>query len=49
MSGEILTQRDGSIATVALSAPSRLNAMNLDMWRGIAETFATLNSEENLR
>ena len=49
MSGEILTQRDGAIATVALSAPARLNAMNLDMWRGIAETFATLNSEENLR
>ncbi|MFP6707864.1 MAG: enoyl-CoA hydratase/isomerase family protein [Alphaproteobacteria bacterium] len=26
-----------------------MNAINLDMWRGIAKTFATLNSEENLR
>ena len=49
MSGEILTQRDGPIATVTLSAPERLNSMSLAMWRGIADSFTALNGEESLR
>lgn len=49
MSGEILTQRAGDIATVTLSAPDRLNAMNLNMWRGIADAFRALDADETLR
>ncbi len=49
MSGEILTERAGNIATVTLSAPERLNAMNLDMWRGIADAFTALNGDDDLR
>ena len=49
MSGDILTQRSGDIATVTLSAPDRLNAMNLDMWRGIADTFTALDGDADLR
>ena len=49
MSGEILNQRVGDIATVTLSAPDRLNAMNLAMWQGIADTFTELDGVEDLR
>ena len=49
MSGDILTQRSGDIATVTLSAPDRLNAMNLDMWRGIADAFTALDGDGDLR
>ena len=43
MSGEILLDRAGEIATVTISAPDRLNAMNLAMWRGLAERFDALS------
>lgn len=49
MSGEILIERDGDIATITLSAPDRLNAMNLAMWRGIADAFTTLDADGGLR
>ena len=49
MTGEILTRIDGPIATVTLSAPDRLNAMNLAMWQGIADAFTALNDDGNLR
>lgn len=49
MTGEVLVERDGDIATVVLSAPERLNAMNLAMWQGIADTFAALDADEDLR
>jgi len=49
MSGEVLTQRSGNIATVILSAPERLNAMNLDMWRGITDAFKVLDADDDLR
>ena len=49
MTGEILTRIDGMIATVTLSAPDRLNAMNLAMWQGIADAFTVLNDDGNLR
>lgn len=49
MTGEVLVERDGDIATVVLSAPERLNAMNLAMWQGIGDTFAELDKDESLR
>jgi len=49
MSGEILLTREGEIATVTISAPERLNAMNLAMWGGLEETFRTLSADDSLR
>ena len=49
MSGEIITQRTGAIAIVTLSAPHRLNAMNLAMWQGITDAFTALDVEDDLR
>ncbi|MBT3534520.1 MAG: enoyl-CoA hydratase/isomerase family protein [Rhodospirillaceae bacterium] len=49
MSGEILTERTGPVATVILSAPERLNAMNLAMWQGIADAFVALDKDDGLR
>lgn len=49
MSGDILTERAGDVATVILSAPDRLNAMNLAMWQGIADAFTALDAADDLR
>ncbi|MBT4043167.1 MAG: enoyl-CoA hydratase/isomerase family protein, partial [Rhodospirillaceae bacterium] len=49
MSGEVLVERDGHVATVTLSAPDRLNAMNLAMWQGIADAFTVLDMVDDLR
>ena len=42
-------QRDGDIATVVLDHPERLNALNLDMWRGLGQVFTQLAAEPALR
>ncbi|MDE0943563.1 MAG: enoyl-CoA hydratase-related protein [Alphaproteobacteria bacterium] len=49
MSGEIKVDRDGFVATVTLSAPDRLNAMNLNMWQGISDAFTVLDLVDDLR
>ncbi len=49
MSGQILLQRAGAVATVVISHPERLNALSLAMWRALADTIATLNSDASLR
>lgn len=49
MSGEILTGRDGPIATVTISAPARMNALNLAMWRQMTAVFHDLASDDDLR
>ena len=47
----ILTRRDdtGLVATVTLNRPEKLNALDLPMWRGLAEAFDTLGEDESLR
>ncbi|MBB4264447.1 enoyl-CoA hydratase/isomerase family protein [Roseospira visakhapatnamensis] len=47
----ILTRRDdsGLVATVTLNRPDKLNALDLPMWRGLAEAFETLAEDEALR
>lgn len=49
MSGEILLSRDGHVATMTLSAPERLNAMNMPMWLKLAENFRALDADDEVR
>ena len=49
MSGEILLARGGMIATVALSHPDKLNALNLAMWKRLGEVMRELDADEGLR
>ncbi|MDP6705686.1 MAG: enoyl-CoA hydratase-related protein [Alphaproteobacteria bacterium] len=49
MSGEILTDREGGIATVTIQAPERLNALSLPMWRQLKVTFEELSADEGVR
>lgn len=42
-------QHDGAIATVTLSNPGKLNAINVAMWEQLSEAFATLTLNQNLR
>jgi enoyl-CoA hydratase/carnithine racemase len=46
---DILTRRDGAIATVALSNPGKLNAITAAMWRELAQVMNALSGEEDLR
>ncbi|GAA0583088.1 enoyl-CoA hydratase-related protein [Caenispirillum bisanense] len=49
MSDVIQVERDGSLATVLLNKPEKLNAMDLPMWRGLAEAFTALDADEGVR
>jgi enoyl-CoA hydratase/carnithine racemase len=42
MPGAILTARDGALATVTLSNPGKLNAVDAGMWLGLRETMTAL-------
>jgi len=45
MSDLIQVSRDGAVATVALNRPDRMNALNLPLWQGLAETFEALGGD----
>ena len=47
--GHILTTRDGVIATVTLSNPGKLNALDIGMWRDLAIVFHNLSQDTSLR
>lgn len=49
MSGRILVSRDGDIATVTLSNPEKLNAVNYAMWCELAAAMAELSADCSLR
>ena len=49
MSGEILLERDGDIATVTLSHPERLNALSLAMWEQLGAHARKLDKDVSLR
>ena len=49
MSDEILTQRDGHLATVVLNRPAKLNAMTKPMWRALGEAMEGLSADNDLR
>lgn len=45
----VRVESDGRIARVTLSKPGRLNAIDVAMWRALAQTFATLSADDGLR
>ena len=49
MSGEVLVERDGGTAVVALSNPDKLNALTLSMWKQLAETMRRQDRDASLR
>ena len=49
MAGTILIDRDGTTATVTLNNPDRMNALDLEMWAGLARAFETLSADDGLR
>jgi enoyl-CoA hydratase/carnithine racemase len=46
---EIRLDRNGAIATVTLSNPGKLNAIDVAMWEALGGTFARLSQDESLR
>ena len=48
MSDVIQVSRDGAIVTVALNRPDRMNALNLPMWRGLAEAFTGIAADSSI-
>ena len=46
---EVLTRRDGAIATVVFSNPARFNALTLDMWLASPPTLAKLDADSSVR
>jgi enoyl-CoA hydratase/carnithine racemase len=49
MSGVILCRHEGVIATVTLSNPGKLNAIDAAMWRRLRETMVELAARDDLR
>lgn len=49
MSNVISVERNGSLATVTLNKPEKLNAMDLPMWQGLAEAFTELDGDDSVR
>jgi enoyl-CoA hydratase len=49
VAAEVLLQRDGGIATVTLSNPDKLNAINAHMWRQLAALMAEVDADDTLR
>lgn len=49
MKPEILVQRDGEIATVALANPGKLNALTVSMWRELARAMTSLSADDAVR
>jgi enoyl-CoA hydratase/carnithine racemase len=46
---ELITKRDGAVASVLFSNPPKMNAMTYDMWRAVPEAFAALDAEPEVR
>jgi len=46
MGGKVILEREGAVATVVLSNPSKKNALNLALLSGLREAFAELSRED---
>ncbi|HEY0879103.1 MAG TPA: enoyl-CoA hydratase-related protein [Zeimonas sp.] len=49
MSETILVERDGTIATVVLNRPHKLNALTRSMWQRLGEMVRTLSDDDSVR
>ncbi|HVL34487.1 MAG TPA: enoyl-CoA hydratase-related protein, partial [Burkholderiales bacterium] len=47
--GEVNASREGDVATLVLSNPARLNALDAAMWERLAVVSAQLDQDETLR
>ena len=47
--GSVLVERDGAIATVTLSSPGRLNALDKNMWAQLGAAMQSLSADDSLR
>ena len=47
--GRVLVARDGAIATVTLSSPGRMNALDKAMWAQLGAAMAELGADDSLR
>ena len=45
----VLVQREGTIATVVLNRPEKLNALTKPMWRRLGDVFIELDGDDTLR
>ena len=45
----VLVQRDGTVATVVLNRPEKLNALTKPMWRRLGDVFLELDGDDTLR
>jgi len=46
---ELITRRNGAVATVLFSNPPKRNAVTYDMWRSVPETIAALDTDHAVR
>jgi len=46
---ELITRRDGAVATVVFSNPQKMNAVTYDMWRAVPATLAALDADPAVR
>ncbi|MDC3724428.1 MULTISPECIES: enoyl-CoA hydratase/isomerase family protein [unclassified Rhodococcus (in: high G+C Gram-positive bacteria)] len=46
---DVLVAQDGSVATITLSRPERKNAMTVEAWRSLRETFGALQHDDSVR
>lgn len=49
MSGSVLVECDGAVATVTLCNPEKMNALTLDMWRELGLAMTALSAQDELR
>jgi enoyl-CoA hydratase/carnithine racemase len=49
MGETIIVERDGTIATVVLNRPEKLNALTRPMWKRLGEVFEELSASESVR
>jgi len=46
---ELITKREGAVATVLFSNPAKLNAVTFDMWNAVPATLAALDADPAVR
>jgi enoyl-CoA hydratase/carnithine racemase len=49
MAGQILCAREGTVATVTLTNPGKLNALDFAMWESLSTTMRVLSADDSVR